>query len=85
MPDALHDAAMRLYRQYLIVGGMPECVLQFRETRDYIFVRHLQDNILQSYLNDMGKYNTTNEIKKTRLTYDNITVQLSKKKYALSI
>ena len=79
MPDALHDAAMRLYRQYLIVGGMPECVLQFRETRDYIFVRHLQDNILQSYLNDMGKYNTTNEIKKTRLTYDNITVQLSKK------
>lgn len=79
MPAALHDAAMQLYRQYLVVGGMPECVMQFAETKDYILVRHTQDTILASYLNDMSKYNNTNEIKKTRLAYDNITVQLSKK------
>ena len=29
MPSALHDSAMRYYRQYLVVGGMPECVQQF--------------------------------------------------------
>lgn len=79
MPSALHDAAMQRYRQYLIVGGMPECVMQFADTKDYILVRHTQDTILASYLNDMSKYNTLNEIKKTRLAYDNITVQLSKK------
>ena len=87
MPSALHDAAMQLYRQYLVVGGMPECVMQFAETKDYILVRHTQDTILASYLNDMSKYpkglaprrNNLNEIKKTRLVYDNITVQLSKK------
>ncbi len=79
MPSALHDEAMWLYRQYLVVGGMPECVMQFAETKDYILVRHIQDDILASYLNDMSKYNNLNEIKKTRLTYDNITVQLSKK------
>lgn len=79
MPSALHDAAMKLYRQYLVIGGMPECVIQFAETRDYVLVRHIQDTILTSYLNDMSKYNNLNEIKKTRLTYDNITVQLSKK------
>lgn len=79
LPSALHDAAMTLYRQYLVVGGMPECVMQFAETKDYILIRHTQDTILASYLNDMSKYNTLNEIKKTRLTYDNITVQLSKK------
>ena len=73
MPSALHDAAMQLYRQYLVVGGMPECVMQFVQTGDYILIRHTQDTILTSYLNDMGKY------KKTRLAYDNITVQLSKK------
>lgn len=33
LPSALHDAAMQLYRQYLVVGGMPECVLQFAETQ----------------------------------------------------
>lgn len=79
MPAALHDAALQLYRQYLVVGGMPECVMQFVQTKDYILVRHTQDTILTSYLNDMSKYNNLNEIKKTRLAYDNITVQLSKK------
>ena len=79
MPSALHDAAMQLYRQYRVVGGMPECVLQFAQTRDYILIRNTQDTILVSYLNDMSKYNNLNEIKKTRLAYDNITVQLSKK------
>lgn len=79
LPSALHDAAMQLYRQYLVVGGMPECVKQFAETKDYILIRHTQNTILASYLNDMSKYNNLNEIKKTRLTYDNITVQLSKK------
>ena len=79
LPTALHDYAMMLYRQYLVVGGMPECVLQYAETKDYILVRHTQDTILASYLKDMSKYNNLNEIKKTRLAYDNITVQLSKK------
>ena len=79
LPTALHDYAMMLYRQYLVVGGMPECVLQYAETKDYILVRHTQDTILAIYLNDMSKYNNLNEIKKTRLAYDNITVQLSKK------
>lgn len=79
LPLALHDAAMQLYRKYLVVGGMPECVMQFVETMDYILVRHTQDTILAGYLNDMSKYNNLNEIKKTRLAYDNITVQLSKK------
>lgn len=79
MPAALHDTAMQLYRRYLVVGGMPECVMQFAETKDPILVRHTQDTILASYLNDMSKYNNLNEIKKTRLAYDNITVQLSKK------
>lgn len=79
LPLALHDKAMKLYRQYLVVGGMPECVRQFVEVGDFTLVRHTQDTILMSYLNDMSKYNHLNEIKKTRLVYNNITVQLSKK------
>ena len=78
MPIALHEKAMNLYKQYLVVGGMPECVMQFSQTNDYLLIRHTQNMILKSYLNDMSKYNNLNEIKKTRLTYDNITVQLSK-------
>lgn len=80
MPSALHDVAMLLYKKYLVVGGMPEAVGRFAETGDYTLVRHIQNTILMDYLDDMSKYqNNANEIKKTRLTYNNIAVQLSKK------
>ena len=79
MPAALHEAAMAYYRQYLVTGGMPECVEKYIATKDFILLRHTQALILESYLNDMSKYNKDNEIKKTRLCYNNITVQLSKK------
>lgn len=79
MPSALHEIALKYYRQYLVVGGMPECVDKFIATGDFILVRHAQQMILTSYLDDMSKYNSANEIKKTRLVYDNITVQLAKK------
>lgn len=78
-PQVLHEEAMNIYKQYLVVGGMPECVMQYIQTNNYILVRNSQNTILQGYLNDMSKYNNLNEIKKTRLTYDSITVQLSKK------
>ena len=78
LPTILHNLAMEYYRKYLLIGGMPECVSKFKETQNYTLIRHTQDMILLSYLNDMSKYNTNNEIKKTRLVYDNITVQLSR-------
>ncbi len=78
LPAVLHQTAMERYRQYLVVGGMPECVSKFAATGDYLLVRSAQDDILIGYLDDMSKYNTKTEIRRTRLTYDNITVQLSR-------
>jgi len=79
LPPALHDSAMQYYRKYLVVGGMPECVMQFAGTDDYILIRNIQSNILVNYMDDMSKYNQQKEIRKTWLTYNSITVQLSKK------
>lgn len=79
LPKSLHEYAIDIYKKYLIIGGMPECVLKFVETGDYVLVKSIQENILYGYLNDMSKYNLANETKKTRLTYDNVAVQLSKK------
>lgn len=80
MPSALHDIAMNYYKQYLVIGGMPEAVSRFIETKDYIQVRHVQETIQMDYLDDMSKYQGNSvEIKKTRLTYGTVAVQLSKK------
>jgi hypothetical protein len=79
MPTVLHKELLQYYRLYLLVGGMPECVKQYIDTKDFILIRNTQDMILQGYLDDMSKYNVENEIKKTRQTYSSVTVQLSKK------
>ncbi len=78
IPHAIHEACLSYYRQYLVIGGLPECVNKYLETKDFILVRHVQNMILESYLNDMSKYNSNSDFKKTRMVYDNITVQLSK-------
>lgn len=80
MPQVLHTSTLKLYKQYLIIGGMPEVVSRYIETRDYINVRHIQRSILTDYLDDMSKYqNSSTDIAKTRLTYNTISTQLSKK------
>ena len=80
MPVALHDIGLDLYKQYLVVGGMPEAVARFIDTKDYVQIRHVLETIGMDYLDDMSKYqDNANEIKKTRLTYGTIAVQLSKK------
>ena len=79
MDTVYHNALLEYYRQYLVVGGMPDCVAKFIETGDYTLIRATQKLILDDYLDDMSKYNSKNEIKKTRLTYNSVTTQLSKK------
>lgn len=80
MPEVLHKKCIDIYRKYLFIGGMPEAVDRYIETGDFVQVRHVQDTINMSYLDDMSKYQeSSSEIAKTRLTYDTISVQLSKK------
>jgi predicted AAA+ superfamily ATPase len=79
MPAVLHEAAFTRYRQYLLTGGMPEAISKYLETQDFNILRNAQAMILDSYLKDMGKYNNQADIRKVRLVYDNVTVQLSRK------
>jgi len=79
MESVYHSILLEKYRQYLVVGGLPECVAKYIETQNYELIRATQNEILTSYLNDMSKYNSKNEIQKTRLTYNSITTQLAKK------
>ena len=37
--NVLHEKAMSLYRTYLLVGGMPECVSEYVKTNDFDFVK----------------------------------------------
>ncbi len=56
LPDALHKRAMRLWREYLLVGGMPQAVADYVEHRDFGEVDSIKRGILQLYSDDIGKF-----------------------------
>lgn len=80
---AFHERAIDYYKEYLYVGGMPEAVMEYNRNSNPELVRIIQQSILESYLNDMGKYNKQTEIPKTKIVYKSIGTQLGKenKKY----
>lgn len=52
----LHRKAMDLFRLYMIVGGMPQAVLKYVETKDFVKVDRVKRDILQLYKADIAKY-----------------------------
>ena len=78
LDSAFHERALDYYKEYQFVGGMPEAVEEFGKNRNPELVRIIQQTILESYQNDMGKYNKQSEIPKTRIVYKNISTQLAK-------
>lgn len=83
--QALHRKAMDLFRQYMVVGGMPQAILKYIETKDFTAAEQTKAQILQLYRNDIQKYADNMESKVTAL-FDEIPGQLQRheKKFRLS-
>ncbi len=78
MNEAMHQKALSLYHDYLIVGGMPEAVRTFIDTNSYLEPALVQNDILDSYTADMAKYASNSEAVKIRACYNSIPAQLAK-------
>ncbi len=78
LDTAFHEIALNYYKEYLFVGGMPEAVNEFNKNHNPDLVRIIQQNILEAYQNDMGKYNKQTDIPKTKIIYKSISTQLAK-------
>ena len=61
--QALHRKAMDLFRQYLIVGGMPQAVDAFISSRDFDRVDQVKRRILNLYRDDIRKHAGGEELK----------------------
>ncbi len=85
MGNLMHRMAMDYFRQYMIVGGMPQAVIKFLETHDYDEVDRVKRNIINLYRNDIRKYADGEETKVTAI-FDEIPGQLQRheKKFRLS-
>ncbi len=73
--DAAHRKAMRDFRLYMIVGGMPQAVAAYIETNNLSAVDNVKRNILSLYDEDFGKID---ESGRAKAMYASIPAQLSK-------
>ena len=85
MGAPVHNAVMKRFREYLLVGGMPQAIDAYIKTADFSRVDRIKRMILKLYGDDISKYAGT-DAPKVRGIYNQLPGQLSKKekKYFLS-
>lgn len=67
-----------LLKQYYYIGGMPEVVSTFIETKDYTKVREIQNRLLMAYEQDFSKHAPNEVVPRLRMLWTSIPVQLAK-------
>lgn len=87
VPEALHNRMKQLLLQYTVVGGMPEVVQTFINTKQMDEVIRIQRDIVRSYEDDMVKYAERNDKSRIKECFQSIPRQLSKenKKFQYSV
>ena len=83
--EAFHRKALDYFRQYMIVGGMPQAVQTYVDTRDFDKVDERKRDILGIYRNDIRKY-ADNQETKVAAIFEELPGQLQKheKKFRLA-
>ena len=85
VPSALHNRMKQLLLQYTVVGGMPDVVQTFINTKQMGEVLQLQRDIVRSYEDDMVKYADKSDKSRIKECFQTIPKQLSKENKKSSI
>lgn len=87
VPSALHNRMRQTLLQYTVVGGMPDAVQTFVNTRQMDAVLRIQRDIIRSYEDDMVKYAERRDKSLIKECFRSIPKQLSKenKKFQYSV
>lgn len=78
IPEVLHQQLIGAYKLYLVLGGMPEVVSTYIDTRSWNEVRVVQDAILQSYSLDFAKHISNKDIPRVFQVWGNLQDQLAR-------
>ena len=82
--ETVHNKLMDLFKKYLLIGGLPDAVNSYLESKNIVEVRKIQADIYDLYGNDASKYDKENKLKIKRI-YDLIPSSLCNKKKRLHV
>ena len=78
IPDITNETYENLFREFIVVGGMPEVVDDFVKYKDFNSVDKIQKRIITDYGFDISKHAKGAEKIKVKKCYDSIPTQLAK-------
>ena len=78
VPEALHSRMKQLLLQYAVVGGMPDAVQTFVDSKQMDEVLRIQRDIVRSYEDDMVKYAEKQDKSRIKECFQSIPRQLAK-------
>ncbi len=84
LSQSLHNKLIDLFKKYLIVGGMPDAINTYLDTKNIWQIRNIQEDIHNYYAIDASKYDETRKLKIRRI-YDMVPSNLENKKKRLII
>ena len=76
--DVFHQRLLDAYNNYLIIGGMPECVSSWVTYKDPARVSEVQRELITIYENDFSKHNGNVNSGRILLVFRSIVSQLAK-------
>ena len=76
--DIFHLRLLEAYNNYLIIGGMPECVASWLKHKDPAKVNQIQDELIQIYENDFSKHSGKVNSGRILMVFRSIVSQLAK-------
>ena len=78
IPESIHEKYESLFREFMVVGGMPEIVADFAANKDFNRVDSIQRDIISEYKDDISKHAKGREKQLVRMCYDAVPKQLAK-------
>ena len=76
IPGAINSQMLSYFRQYIAIGGMPEVVQKYVDTKDFREVDKIQKNLLMGYQYDIAHYASAEEKVKAEKCYLSLSKQL---------
>ncbi len=78
IPPALHDELIELFKEYLVIGGMPEVVNAFINNHDFREAGKIQNRILRTYEKGIAYHLKKTDRNKVKMCFDSLPAQLVK-------
>ena len=76
--EIFHNRLLEAYNNYLIIGGMPECVSSWVKYKDPAKISQIQRELIEIYENDFSKHNGKVNSGRILMVFRSIVAQLAK-------